>query len=68
MKKAIQIINAAAVWLAWLLGGWDGPIKAMFLLMALDLITGLLCAFAGKSNSTISGMFASRQMFLGISR
>ncbi len=68
MKKAGQIISAAAVWLAGLLGGWDGPVKAMFLLMALDLVTGLLCAFLGKSASTKSGLFASRQMYLGVSR
>ncbi|MDO5022443.1 MAG: phage holin family protein [Eubacteriales bacterium] len=51
-----------------LIGGWDGPVKAMFLLMALDLITGLLCAFLGKSNSSESGLFSSREMYMGLSR
>ena len=32
-----------------LLGGWDVPIQTLLFFMAIDYITGLLCAISGKS-------------------
>ncbi|NLJ63979.1 MAG: phage holin family protein [Christensenellaceae bacterium] len=68
MKKAGGALASVAVWLSSLLGGWDMPIKAMFLLMGLDIFTGIICSFFGKSGATESGKFSSRELYLGLSR
>ena len=63
--------RAGAVILAWLcraLGGWDGALGLLFLVMGLDLLTGILCAFHQKSDKTQGGGFLSRSFFLGLTR
>jgi len=55
-----------AVWLCKLLGGWDGMLACMFIMMALDYLTGILVAFTGKSLKTESGAFKSSVAFTGL--
>ena len=65
------LMRAGALVLAWLcraLGGWDGALGLLFLVMGLDLLTGLLCAFHQKSDKTPGGGFLSRAFFLGLTR
>ena len=65
----IWICGAAATigtWLAYLLGGWDAAIGTMFVAMALDYVTGILCALIGRSPKTQTGHFSSAVAFRGI--
>lgn len=55
-------------WLCRALGGWDAALGLLFLVMGLDLATGLLCAFHHKSDKTQGGGFLSRSFFLGLTR
>ncbi len=36
--------------------------------MGLDIFTGIICSFFGKSGATESGKFSSRELYLGLSR
>ncbi len=60
--------GACCAWLCWALGGWDGALQMMFLLMGLDLLTGVLASLAGRSDKTEGGGFLSTAFFLGLSR
>ena len=72
MKNVLKILPpfAASVtaWLVARLGGWDAALQMMFLMMGIDLFTGVLCALMGKSKATEGGRFLSREMFQGLSR
>ena len=52
----------------YLLGGWAAAIGMMFLLMGLDLLTGVMTALKQKSAHTPGGGFLSRTFFLGLTR
>lgn len=51
---------------AGLLGGMDAGVQVLFALMGLDVFSGVLCALLGKGGD--KGGFASRRMFLGLTR
>lgn len=72
MKNVLRVLPpfAASVtaWLVARLGGWDAALQMMFLMMGMDLFTGVLCALMGKSQATDGGRFLSREMFHGLSR
>lgn len=72
MKALFQTISSALMGLLafvlGLLGGWDASLGLMFLLMALDMISGMVLAFLGRSSQTPGGHFDSRKLFLGLSR
>jgi len=57
-----------AAWLAQLLGGWDAALSLLFLLMGLDLVTGIITALMRKSGHTQGGGFLSRTLFSGLTR
>ena len=42
-------------WLGYFVGGWDGMLIALVVLMALDYITGVMCAIADKKLSSAVG-------------
>ncbi|NLX83533.1 MAG: phage holin family protein [Clostridiales bacterium] len=65
---AAAIVMTALAYLSRALGGWDGALAVMFLLMGLDVISGLTVSFCQKSDKTRSGSFRSSQLFLGLSR
>lgn len=67
-QTALSIFMGFLAWICTLLGGWDAALSLMFLLMALDLITGLAVAFLRKSDKTAGGGFLSRSFFSGLSR
>ena len=72
MKIVIKWLSGAAgvccAWLCWALGGWDGALQMMFLLMGLDLLTGLMVSLVKRSDKTEGGGFLSSAFFLGLSR
>ena len=43
---------AAGGWLGWYLGGWDGFLYALVVFVAIDYITGLMCAVINKNLSS----------------
>ena len=54
-----------AAWLAQLLGGWDAALSLLFLLMGLDLVTGIITALMRKSGHTQGGAFCPGRCFRG---
>ena len=72
MKIVIKWLSGAAgaccAWLCWALGGWDGALQMMFLLMGLDLLTGVMVSMVRRSDKTEGGGFLSSALFLGLSR
>lgn len=54
--------------LSYLLGGWDAALSILFLLMGLDVLTGLLVSFMRRSGRTKGGGFLSSALFLGLTR
>lgn len=68
VKAMAGALSAVGAYLMYLLGGWDAALMLMFLLMALDYVTGLLTAFMGKSPKTEGGGFRSSVAFVGISK
>lgn len=67
-KQVAGAVSTAGAWLLYLVGGWDAALGALFLLMGLDYVTGLLGAFAGRSGKTPGGHFSSRTAFIGLSK
>lgn len=52
----IQVIFAAiGGWLGFFLGGWDGFLYALVIFIAMDYITGLMCAILDKKLSSEIG-------------
>lgn len=72
MEKWLRIarvtLSTLAAWLSRLLGGWDTALSMMFLMMVLDVLTGVLCALVKKSAKTASGGFESAAAFRGMTR
>ncbi|HSK69642.1 MAG TPA: phage holin family protein [Candidatus Limnocylindria bacterium] len=52
----------------WLLGGWDAALSVMFLMMGLDVASGLVTAGMRRSGKTAGGGFLSSALFLGLTR
>lgn len=54
---------------AYILGGWDTPLKTLLLFMAIDYVTGLVIAGVfKKSNKTEHGALESKAGWLGLFR
>ena len=53
--KIQMAVAAIGGWLGYFLGGMDGLMIALIIFMALDYITGLMCAIADKKLSSAVG-------------
>ena len=54
--NVIQVVLAAiGGWLGWFLGGCDGLIYALVAFVAIDYITGVMCAISDKTLSSAVG-------------
>ena len=54
--NTMQIIFAAVGgWIGWFLGGWDGLLYALIAFVAIDYITGVMCAIFDKRLSSRVG-------------
>lgn len=62
------VLMGLVAWVTQLLGGWDGALGLMFLLMGLDLVTGVAVSLLMKSGHSQGGGFHSRELFLGLTR
>lgn len=62
------LLMAFCGWLLKALGGWDAALGLMFLMMGLDLFTGVVTALQNKSDKTALGGFRSRSFFMGLTR
>ena len=57
----IQIaITAIGGWLGYFLGGLDGLMIALIVLMTLDYVSGVMCAIIDKKLSSAVGFIGSR--------
>ena len=52
IQTAITMLGG---WLGYFVGGMDGMLTALIILMALDYVTGVMCAIADKSLSSAVG-------------
>ena len=52
IQTAITLLGG---WLGYFVGGWDGMLIALVVLMALDYITGVMCAIADHKLSSAVG-------------
>ena len=72
MKNTLQfsssLLMSGAAFLLRALGGWDAALGLMFLLMALDVLSGVIVAGMRRSSRTIGGGFLSSAFFLGLTR
>ena len=53
--KLQMAIAAVGGWLGYFLGGMDGLLTALLIFMAVDYVTGLMCAVADKKLSSSVG-------------
>ena len=53
--KVQMAIAAIGGWLGYFLGGMDGLLTALIVFMAIDYVTGLMCAVADKKLSSSTG-------------
>ena len=67
-QTLLSLLMSLAALLARALGGWDAALAMMFLLMGLDVVSGLLVALCRKSDKTESGGFRSGSFFTGLTR
>ena len=67
-KGVLGVLGTIGTYASYLLGGWDAAISIMFMVMAIDYVTGILCAVRGKSDKTPGGAFSSRVAFSGITK
>lgn len=65
---AIKAACAAGTFIIGLMGGWDLPLQAMVLLMALDYVGGLLVASERKSPKTPNGGLSSSVSYRGLKK
>lgn len=50
MKETIcAVVGVVGSFVAWLFGGWDTALATLLIFMAVDYVTGLIVAAAGKS-------------------
>ena len=52
IQTAITMLGG---WLGYFVGGMDGMLTALIILMAIDYVTGVMCAIADKSLSSAVG-------------
>lgn len=60
-----MLSGAAAGFISYFLGGWDGWLATLCTCMGLDFISGIIAALLNKSKKTAGGGLESRQMFHG---
>ena len=53
--KIQAAITAVGGWIGWFLGGVDGMLIALIVLMALDYLSGVMCAIVDKKLSSAIG-------------
>lgn len=66
--SAEMIFGGFLGWVVSAVGGWDAAIKLLAMLMAVDYISGLICAAMGKSQKTKKGGLKSAVMLIGLVR
>lgn len=67
--SALAAIAAGGAFLAEALGGWDTALQTLVVLMAIDYLTGILCAWIWKkSPKTRDGSFESKASLKGLIR
>ena len=50
-----MVLTAVGGWIGWFLGGCDGLLIALILFMAVDYVTGVMCAVVDKRLSSTVG-------------
>lgn len=67
--SVLAVLAAAGATIAEALGGWDTALQTLVILMAIDYVTGILCAIVWKrSPKTTDGTFESKASLKGLIR
>lgn len=67
--SALAVLAAAGATLAEALGGWDTALQTLVIFMAIDYVTGILCALIWKrSPKSTDGTFESKASLKGLIR
>lgn len=66
--RVTKLLAGAVGAAAGLIGGWNTLLTILACFMAIDYLTGLICAWRGKSPKTDSGKVSSRAGFDGLIR
>ena len=59
-----MVLTAVGGWIGWFLGGCDGLLIALILFMAVDYVTGVMCAVVDKRLSSTVGFKGRPQKIL----
>lgn len=68
MSSVLAFLHRAGAFLLALMGGWDGTLRLLLVMMALDYLSGLVAACLGRSPHTLSGCIDSRAGLTGLLR
>lgn len=67
--SALAVLAAAGATIAEALGGWDTALQTLVIFMAIDYVTGILCALIWKrSPKSTDGTFESKASLKGLIR
>ena len=66
MNRLNYVLSAVGGYIVILLGGVDDQLTALIVLMALDFLSGFLCACIGKSTKSENGFLSSRAAGAGV--
>ena len=68
-KSTMGFISATGSWMIGLLGGWSTSLETLLIFMAIDYITGVLCALVWHiSPKSEDGKFESKSSLKGLFR
>lgn len=62
------VFGAAVSAITAFFGGWDASIATLMIFMGIDYITGMICAFCGKSKKTENGGASSAVGLVGLAK
>lgn len=68
VQMIIGALSAAGAYILSLMGGWTPILHALFVLMAVDIIFGIVLCFRGQSKHSKTGYFSSRIFTDGLIR
>ena len=64
----IAATGAVGGWIAWAVGGWDGSMVTLLIMMGIDFLTGLILGWLGRSPKTERGGLSSTAGWIGLAK
>lgn len=67
-KACFVVGSTVSLIMEWLFGPWTMELKSLVVIMALDLLGGMILAISGKSKKSASGKLSSHAMTIGLAK